>query len=298
MADRGEFEAFLEWGGAPSGSLVVYDITEEEGHLRSAVSVATTTSEIPAFLFVPTGDAVGAVVVVHQHAGQRHLGKSEVAGLAGDPLLAWGPMLAIRGFIVLAPDMIGFEDRRSSGPGTDERPDDADRQYHEMSSRLARGRMLMSDVVEDVAASVTALSTYAPGLRIGVAGHSFGGTTALFTAALDDRVAWMVSSGAAGTIASRIESGAGLEFSLVMPGFMRRWDIGDVLELVAPRPALVMSAEDDPYSMDTGRVVDQARPAWGDSSGDLAHLCYEGGHALTADRVDDAIRWISERSVV
>ncbi|MEO0559743.1 MAG: hypothetical protein AAF170_16345, partial [Bacteroidota bacterium] len=70
---------------------------------------------IPAILFMPRGTGpVGGVVIFHQHAGEWHLGKSEVAGDAGDPLQAFGPALASRGVAVLAPDAITFEDRRAT----------------------------------------------------------------------------------------------------------------------------------------------------------------------------------------
>src|SRR5262249_28061361 len=81
---------------------------------------------IPAFLLVPQGlrKPTPAVLVHHQHNGERHVGKSEVCGLIGDPLQAFGPALAERGCIVLAPDSICFEDRRRGRAGTDSHPDD------------------------------------------------------------------------------------------------------------------------------------------------------------------------------
>nr|MBP8298227.1 hypothetical protein [Burkholderiales bacterium] len=62
---------------------------------------------IPAFLFTPTGRAArGGVVVFHQHNGEFHFGKGEVAGIVGDAFQAFGPALARRGLAVLAPDAI------------------------------------------------------------------------------------------------------------------------------------------------------------------------------------------------
>ena len=70
---------------------------------------------IPAFLFTPQGRAArGGVVVFHQHNGEFHFGKSEVAGIVGDPFQAFAPALARRGLAVLAPDAITFEDRRGA----------------------------------------------------------------------------------------------------------------------------------------------------------------------------------------
>src|SRR3954464_9580011 len=77
-------------------------------------------ARVPAFLLLPDGPGpVPAVVAHHQPHGRFHLGKSEVAGRAGDPLQAFGPALARRGVAVLAPDAVGFEDRHATGPGVE-----------------------------------------------------------------------------------------------------------------------------------------------------------------------------------
>jgi hypothetical protein len=57
-------------------------------------------------------------VVHHEHAEERHLGKSEACGLAGNSLVAFGPALAQQGIAVLAPDSICFEVQRRSGTPT------------------------------------------------------------------------------------------------------------------------------------------------------------------------------------
>lgn len=90
--------------------------------------------------------AVPGVVIFHQHAGQRHLGKSEVIGLLGDKFQAFGPPLARAGLVVLAPDSIAFEGRRPAGEGTDPRDDDWDQHYNELAYRLVVGETLMHKV--------------------------------------------------------------------------------------------------------------------------------------------------------
>jgi hypothetical protein len=49
-----------------------------------------------------------AIFAHHQHAGQFHLGKSEVVGLAGNPDQAYAAELAERGYVVIAPDAVTF----------------------------------------------------------------------------------------------------------------------------------------------------------------------------------------------
>ena len=71
---------------------------------------------VAAFLLVPDGvDArrpAPAVAIWHQHNGEWQLGKSEPAGLAGNPMHHTGAALAREGYVVLCPDALGFEERQ------------------------------------------------------------------------------------------------------------------------------------------------------------------------------------------
>jgi len=71
---------------------------------------------IPALLLVPDGVSARcpapAIAVWHQHNGEWQLGKSEPAGLAGNPMHHTGVALAREGYVVLCPDALCFEDRR------------------------------------------------------------------------------------------------------------------------------------------------------------------------------------------
>ncbi len=121
-----------------------------EGYSRFRISyTGEEGDEIPAYLLKPEGEGpFGAVLVHHQHASQRHFGKSEVCGLVGDPLQAFGPALAKQGIVVLAPDSICFEDRRKNCMGTE--PDEAAdiaQHFNEMCYRLLRGDTLMRKVL-------------------------------------------------------------------------------------------------------------------------------------------------------
>src|SRR5699024_2567768 len=70
---------------------------------------------IPAIYLRPAGKKnLPAMVAVHQHNGEFHLGKSEPAGLAGDPNMAYGMELAQLGCAVIIPDLACFEQRRAN----------------------------------------------------------------------------------------------------------------------------------------------------------------------------------------
>src|SRR4030095_10832228 len=204
---------------------------------------------IPAYLMVPNGQGpFSAVLVHHQHNSEWHLGKSEVAGLAGDPLNAFGPILAKNGFVVLAPDSVGFEDRRSHTRGTEPHEKDWLNYYNGMAYRLIAGMLLITKVLNESAQAISLLLRHPQVIQnsIGILGHSYGGNTATFHAALDERIHFLCSSGAACSFAQKMRSGTGLEMSLVIPGIHSRCDVADVISCLGSRPTLLVSAQEDP----------------------------------------------------
>ena len=154
--------------------------------------------EMPAYLLRPINVTTApGVLALHQHASQWHLGKSEVAGLVGDQTNAFGPALAKAGLMVLAPDAVGFEDRRRTTSGTDPHPDDAAQHERELAYRLLHGETLAQKVINDAQTALSALiaRTEVDPARVGVLGHSFGGNTVIFHAAVDQRVRFAATSG-------------------------------------------------------------------------------------------------------
>jgi dienelactone hydrolase len=257
------------------------------------------TERVPAFLLLPhvTGK-LPAVLVHHQHAGQRHLGKSEVAGLAGDPLHAFGPALAKRGMVVLAPDSICFEDRREHHRGTTAGPGESDwlNHYNAMAHRLVSGDTLMRRVLSDSMAALSLLRSHplVDPARVGMSGHAYGGNTVLFHSAVDSRVAFGCASGAACSYRQKVAAGTVIELAEVIPGFAARWDVEDLVRAMAPRPMLLVSGAKDPYSKDADNIERLVRPAYEALGGgnNLHHMRDGGGHALTAERFEQIVDWL------
>jgi dienelactone hydrolase len=288
---RAELRAFLRLPSASEAIAVVRNEVRADGYTRKLVSYETPEGDtIEAFLFEPLdGRAAGGVVFLHQHASDWQLGKSEVAGLGGDPRQAFGPALARAGVTVLAPDAVGFETRR--GPG-----DDWLQYYNHAMHRLVRGELLMTKVLSDVALAVSVLAV--GGItRVGVAGHSYGGNVALFAAALDARFAFACASGAACSYRHKLAAGTGLEMALVIPGFAARFDVDDLLRCIAPRPLFVVSSSEDPYSADAEDLVARARPTYAGNEASLEHLRVDGAHALDEQRFAAIVAWLSARAV-
>ncbi len=269
------------------------DVQAAEGFDRERIEYRGLEGDvIPAFLFTPQGrDTLGGVVVFHQHNGQFHFGKSEVAGDVGDPFQAFGPALARRGLAVLAPDAITFEDRRGAVRGVE--PDHYDwlQHYSAMSYRLLDGDVLMRKCLDDAQRALSVL-LHATGIdpqRVGVAGHSYGGYTSLYHAAVDARCRFACISGAVCSFETRRREGTGITLFETVPGLARDIDTHHVLAAIGPRPALVVSGTQDKYSRDADQVVAKV-------GGDfITELRVERGHALDRDRFEAIVEWVVGR---
>lgn len=280
-----------------------HDTVEQDGYLRALISYAGREGDrIPAYFLLPQGAGpFAAVLIHHQHHGERHLGKSEVCGLVGDPLQAFGPALVRRGVAVLAPDSICFEDRRRNRTGTE--PDgDADVKQHfdEMAYRLLQGDTLMRKVLDDSARGISLLREH-PRIdpqRVGILGHSYGGNTVLFHGALDLRIRYLCASGAACSYQYKLSHQIGIEMAEIIPGFATRFDIADLVKCMAPRRVLLVSATEDSYSQDADLIVESAREAWAAQGVErwLELARYVGGHDLSPERFDTIVDWIVARA--
>lgn len=295
---RGEMRSFLGVDPAPKAPDVqVLASSQEDGFTRHGVHLVTDDDVIPALLAVPSGEGpFPGVVVSHQHASQRHLGKSEVFGLVGDEFQAFGPPLARAGFVVLAPDSIAFEDRRPGGPGIERRDDDWEQHYNALAYRLVAGDTLMRKVLLDTMTAVSALLARADvdvG-AVGALGHSYGGNTTLFLMAVDERIRFGCASGALASYRQKVSDRTGIEMAEVIPGFTSRFDMEHVLAAAASGRVLIVSATGDKFSVDADELVDLVRPTF-DLSGDpdrLTHVRVTGGHALEAQRFEAITDWM------
>jgi dienelactone hydrolase len=200
--------------------------------------------------------------------------------------------------VVLAPDSICFEDRRRNRMGTE--PDeetDVAQHYDEMCYRLLRGDTLMRKVLSDSAQGISLLgsSPLVDAERIGILGHSYGGNTVLFHGALDERIRFACSSGAACSYQYKMAQHVGIEMAEVIPGFALRYDIADLVACFAPRPVLLVSATDDAASQDAERIVQiaQERGASMGSAEQIEHQRYAGKHAVTQERFDAIVYWLA-----
>jgi dienelactone hydrolase len=260
---------------------------------------------VPAYLFLPgdlrPGERCAAVFAHHQHAGQFHLGKSEVAGLAGNPEQAYALELARRGYVVLAPDAICFEERSPYNGNVDTPLQPAagrDYELFELTKRLLHGSCLQTKMVWDMQRGLDYLESR-PEVNpasLGCIGHSLGGQQTLFLAALDERVRAAVSSCGFASMKTVLRDGITHNLGAYVPGWLAHGDVGDLLAEVAPRAFLALNgAADRIFPIDglhdSYAVARKAYAAAGCAER-LAVGVYPGGHGFTDEMRSRAYAWL------
>lgn len=209
---------------------------------------------IAAWLLIPKGlvpqGGWPALLALHQHAGQFALGKSEPAGLAGDPMYAYGRDLCQRGYVVLCPDLLCFEERRPSKeiPQTRRGLDGEAYERFEFTRRLLTGSCLQTKYLHDLICAVDMLVSLPEvnGERLGAIGHSLGGQETLWLAWYDPRIAAAVSSCGFGLLSAILRDGINHNFAAYVPGMLDLCDMDGLLMDLAPRAFLLTAGESDP----------------------------------------------------
>ncbi|HEY3437083.1 MAG TPA: alpha/beta fold hydrolase [Actinotalea sp.] len=246
---------------------------------------------IPCLVLTPstTPPPWPGVVAIHQHDGTFDLGKSEPAGLAGDPSMAYGLALARAGALVVVPDLAGFEDRLTEGVPADAGPDPARLEQLRAQRLLVEGSTLQARHVEDVALCVSWLGQQTDVTAgIGLVGHSLGGQVAFFSAACDERVRAVVISCGVGTVASFHAAGILHNPAWYVPGLLAAGDTPAVAAVARDQAFWVVAGEADPlFPLEGVRAAVAALPR-----GVGALRVVPGGHALPADAAAQATAWL------
>jgi len=269
----------------------------EKTYARNLISYkGNENDEIKAFLYLPyTNKQNAGILIHHQHNSEYHLGKSEVAGIAGNKFQAFAPALAKMGFTVLVPDRITFEDRRKNCKGLTIDKFDWHQHYNEFCYRLINGKLLITKVLNDstIALNLLANLKTVNANKLMVVGHSDGGNNALFQSALDTRITYCCASGSLCSYKCKILNQTGISMMLMIPFFLKEFEMNHLVKCIAPRHLLLLSADRDKYSMDSDKIYNRCKEIWGNQQEHILHNRYHGEHALNGIRFNDIINWIS-----
>lgn len=247
MADKFRQTLVRLLGRTPARAALQPKVLERvalSGFVREKVSYMVEPGQrVSAYLFLPAGEGRHpAVLCLHQHNREYHLGKSEPAGLSGNPEQFYALELTKRGYVTLAPDAICFEERQHPTL----RAQDYER--FEATKRLTEGSCLQAKMLWDLQRALDYLTTRreVDRRRIGCLGHSLGGQETLFLGAVDRRIAVGVSNCGFSSYRAIFDAAILHNFAAYVPGLLRYGDLDRVLGLVAPRPFLVLAGSVDP----------------------------------------------------
>ena len=133
---------------------------------------------VKSYLLIPKNiKKAPGILAIHQHHGNWDIGKSEVVGLTSDTMYSYGVDLVKRGYVVIAPDIICFEDRKGKDKFNIDRDSKAMYERFKFCDYLVHGTTLQTKTLHDLSVAVDVLCEleYVDKNRIGVIGHSLGG---------------------------------------------------------------------------------------------------------------------------
>jgi dienelactone hydrolase len=264
--------------------------TQCDGYVRELIEYAVQPGErIKAFFLVPDRLEQPAPLIFahHQHNAEFHIGKSEVVGLAGHPDQAYAAELAQRGYVVIAPDALAFEERNWSSPTRYA-------EYFELVSRLVQGRTLLAKILSDVSRGIDygLCRPEVDAARIGFIGHSYGGRMGLWTPAWDRRVLASVSNCGCVNYLNSLRHESGVQAEFCVPGIMEHGDIDDIVRMASPCSLLIQATTDDVWSDNAEELFIKAAPSF--PEGALQLRMWPGEHQFTAPMREIAYAFLDQ----
>lgn len=211
---------------------------QKKGYLLEAVTYEVSEGErLKGFLLIPTSATAEkpapGIAIWHQHAGQFHLGKSEPAGLAGNPMHHTGVALAREGYVVLCVDALCFEERQDPTG----RQKGMNYERFEFLKWTVDGKCLAWKNIWDMQRAIDLLSEL-PEVRadrLGCYGHSMGSTHTWLVGPWEKRLKCLVANCCLPTYRGIHREHMLHCFPNFVPGIHEFGDTPDIAALIAPR---------------------------------------------------------------
>lgn len=264
---------------------------------------------MPVFVLVPERIRESEIQCFIALPGHQGAGKYSVAGCYDIPAAKacidkfhydYGTQLAREGFVTFCPDCRGFGERR-----------ELQMQKDEETAFINGSCYQLSHMAEPLGLTVTGMNTWDimrlidyiqtrgewKTERIGCLGFSGGGMQTLWASALDDRIGVSVISGYFyGYKEAHLERNGNCNCNYV-PHLWEHVDMGDIGALLAPRPVLIQSCQDDHLNGVRGlknvtEQLDIMRGAYElyEAEDRLHHEVCEGGHQWHGEHLAENLK--------
>lgn len=263
-------------------------VVDRGSYVEEKISLAVGEQvQAPLYLLVPKLELpFKAILAFHGHdpGVQYILGNypdEETAAINHKHHNNYAQALAEAGYLVCAVEQRGMGERLTGQTGEDRFPRSC---RHLAFAYMLQGRTLLGERCWDGMCAINYLQTrpdVQPGV-LGCTGHSGGGTTTLFLAALDTRVTTAVVSGYFCSFQASILAMRHCECNYV-PGILEAAEMGDLAALTAPRPLCLVNGRHDPIFSIRGAIeqfetVKQAYEVNGHAAACHLHI-HNGEHA-------------------
>ncbi len=256
---------------------------------------------VPGYLCIPNGlkAPAPAILYCHYHGGEYNNGKEEI-------FKKWPtdtpPAVEFtrRGYVLLAIDAYCFGERRGKGPAGEKETGGAE-ELTMSKLNLWHGRSLWGMMVRDDLMALDYLCSRKEVDKdsIGVTGMSMGSTRSWWLAALDERIKAAVCVACLTRYQDLIAAGRLREHGIYyfVPGVLKHFDTEAVVSLIAPRPLLTLTGDQDGGSPVSGVKTINSFVAgiyrlYGKEE------CFRGvvypavGHSYTAEMWQEALSWL------
>lgn len=278
---------------------------DKKDHILQLVQYAVEKGErVNAWLLMPVNvkGKIPAMIALHQHAGEFYLGKSEPAGLSKNKMYHYGLDLCLRGYVVLCPDHLGFEDRRPPEYERNENPHIQDGGYERFlfCKYINEGSTLQTKYLWDLARGLDLLEglEYVDRNRIGVIGHSLGGQEAMWLTWFDKRIKAAICSCGIGQLKTIFRDKITHNFAMFTFGLGKVCDVADLVCDIAPRAFMMINgSEDEIFPIDgVEEIIGQARDRYESiNAGDkFCSIIFEGDHSFPNNAKSSAYEWLDK----
>lgn len=256
---------------------------------------------VPGYFLIPNNGKSKhpAIYYCHWHGGNYDLGKQEIFTTHHTPQVP-AEALTRLGYVVIAIDAYCFGERSGKGPGGPAEKGGAE-ELTTSKNELWLGRSLWGMMVRDDLMALEYLFSRpeVDTMQVAVTGISMGATRSWWLMALDERIKTGVAVGCLTRyqelIAEQKLKAHGIYY--FVPGFLKYFDTEAVISLIAPRPVLFMTGDEDIGSPVSGirkiEEVIQRIYKLNKADNEFRSIIYPNtGHVYTPDMWQKMLQWM------
>jgi dienelactone hydrolase len=258
---------------------------------------------VPGYMLIPKAGKTPfpAVYYCHWHGGNYDLGKEEIFTTHHTPEVP-AEALIKAGYAVMATDAYCFGERSGKGPGGPHEKGGPE-ELTTSKRELWFGRSLWSMMVRDDLMALDYLFTRpeVDKQRVAVTGISMGATRSWWLMALDERIKTGVAVGCLtryqDLIAEQKLKAHGIYY--FVPGILNHFDSEAIISLIAPKPVLFMTGDEDIGSPVSGirKIDEKVRPVYAlyRKQDAFENIIYpKTGHVYTPDMWRKMLEWMEK----